>query len=75
MSCFIYILPTINIFLDIIIKLIIAALFPFILLAFKFYEPAELEILKSPAKIMEFVKGTFGGAKEVPVDSETMIEK
>ena len=71
----IYILPTTNIVFEIILKLILTAVFPFLLLPFKFYEKAELEILKSPSKIIDFAKGIFKGKNEIPVDPGTNIDQ
>ena len=75
LSAIAYFLPGTNLFYEIPLKLIIVAAFPFLLFPFKFYEKAELEILKSPAKILEFVKGIFKGSNEIPIDTETTVEK
>lgn len=69
----IYILPAMNILFEIIIKLTLVALFPIILFVFRFYEKAELDILLSPAKILDFIKGTIKGADKTVTDSEPIL--
>jgi len=69
----IYFLPTMNIALEILIKLVLVVLFPFILFVFRFYEKAELEIILSPAKILDFIKGIIKGADKTSIDSELLV--
>ncbi|MCX6169745.1 MAG: oligosaccharide flippase family protein [Ignavibacteriales bacterium] len=73
LSGIIYFLPAMSIPLGIIIKLVLVGLFPFLLFFFRFYEKAELEILLSPTKIIDFIKGTIKGADKSQADSETII--
>jgi len=75
LSSLIYFLPSTDLFVDIILKLILTVSFPFLLFTFKFYEKAELEILTSPSKMLDLAKGIFKGAKETPVDAGTNIEQ
>ncbi len=74
LSSIIYFMPDTNLFLSIIIKFFITAIFPFILLLFNFYEKAELEILKSPKKILEFVKGIFNQGSKDKTNIESNID-
>jgi O-antigen/teichoic acid export membrane protein len=73
LSGVIYFLPIVNIALGIIIKLVLVGLFPLLLFFFRFYEKAEIEVLSSPAKIIDFIKGTIKGADKSQADSNTMI--
>ena len=69
LSSLIYFLPSMNTILEIVLKLILVILFPFILFVFRFYEKAELEILLSPARILDFIKGIVKGADKTSTDS------
>ncbi len=69
----IYFLPAMNTLFEIVIKLLLVVLFPFILFVFRFYEKAELEIILSPVKILDFIKGTIKGADKTSTDSELLI--
>ncbi|MCL6097163.1 MAG: oligosaccharide flippase family protein [Bacteroidetes bacterium] len=69
----IYLLPAMNNILQIAVKLIITILFPVVLFLFKFYEKAELDILTSPSKIIDFIKGIIKGAAKPPTDTDAMI--
>jgi O-antigen/teichoic acid export membrane protein len=69
----IYLLPEMNLFLSFLVKIILVSFFPFILFFFKFYEKAELEILTSPKKMIDFLKGVFKGSGKEPVDPGTII--
>jgi O-antigen/teichoic acid export membrane protein len=69
----IYFLPAMNTLFEIIIKLLLVILFPFILFVFRFYEKAELDIILSPAKILDFVKGIINGADKESTDSGLLI--
>ena len=57
----IYFLPEMNNIALWSIKLFLTILFPFILFIFNFYEKAELNVLTSPARMIEFVKGIMKG--------------
>ncbi len=70
----IYLLPAMNNILQIAVKLIITILFPVVLFLFKFYEKAELDILTSPSKIIDFIKGIIKGAAKPPTDTDAMIQ-
>ncbi len=59
LASIIYLLPVMNLFLTIIVKLAIIISFPFIIYFFKFYEKAELDILLSRKKLVEFALGIF----------------
>lgn len=72
-SALAYFLHSFNHAFSILIKLVLIISFPFLLFFFKFYEKAELEILMSPARILDFIKGTIKGTDDAPVDSENMI--
>ncbi len=65
----IYILPAMNILFEIGIKLALVVLFPLVLFIFRFYEKAELDIILSPAKILDFIKGIMKGADKASTDS------
>jgi hypothetical protein len=67
-------MPNTNLFLSITIKLIVTAIFPFILYPFNFYEKAELEILRSPKKILEFAKGIFNQSSKGKTTIESDID-
>lgn len=69
----IYFLPTMNTVLLIIVKLLLVIIFPFVLYIFKFYEKAELEVLASPSKLFDFVKGIMKGTRNPTDDTDTMI--
>lgn len=69
----VYLLPAMNLVLRLITKLSLVIIFPFILFVFKFYEKAELEILTSPAKIIDFIKGIMKGTGKSPDDSSTIV--
>ncbi|MBA4406445.1 hypothetical protein C0389_04140 [bacterium] len=69
----IYFLPDMNTLLEIVIKLTLVVLFPFILFVFRFYETAELEIILSPTKILDFIKGIIKGADKTSIDSEPIL--
>ena len=75
LSSFIYFLPSMNSILAFMIKIIITLLFPFILFFFRFYEKRELEILLSPVKIIDFLKGIIRGSDKAPEDSENVIQR
>jgi O-antigen/teichoic acid export membrane protein len=64
-----YLLPEMSLVLRFSIKLILTALFPFILYIFNFYEKAELEIITSPARITDLIKGIVKGTGKQPLDS------
>ncbi len=66
LSAGIYLLPEMNNILQWSIKLLLTILFPFVLFIFNFYEKAELDILTSPARMMDFVKGILKGAGKSP---------
>ncbi|PKL82217.1 MAG: hypothetical protein CVV24_11240 [Ignavibacteriae bacterium HGW-Ignavibacteriae-3] len=69
----VYFLPAQDTILFFALKLMLVILFPVILFFFRFYEKAELAILLSPAKISEFIKGTFKGADEKSEDSGPIV--
>ncbi len=69
----IYFLPAMNTLFEIVIKLVLTALFPFILFVFRFYERAELDIILSPAKIIDLIKGIIKGADKTSIDSEPIL--
>ena len=69
----IYFLPHLNFVLAFLIKIIITISFPFILFFFRFYEKRELDILLSPVKMIDFVKGIIRGSDKAPEDSENII--
>lgn len=69
----VYLLPPMNIFLLLIIKLVLVIIFPFVLFIFKFYEKAELEILTSPAKMIDFIRGIMKGTGKSQGDTETIV--
>jgi len=73
LSSFIYFLPAMNFILAFLIKIIIAISFPFILFFFHFYEKRELDILLSPVKMIDFIKGIIRGSDKAPEDSENII--
>jgi O-antigen/teichoic acid export membrane protein len=70
----IYFLPAMNLFAGIILKLFIVISFPVILFFFRFYEKAELEILLSPSKLMDLIKGTLTGAGSGPANSGQILQ-
>jgi len=72
-SAVVYFLPSHGSFFTTLIKLILTAAFPFLLYLFRFYEGAELDILLSPKKITDFIKGTIKVNDKEPTDSEMMI--
>lgn len=72
-SAAIYFLPAMNTVLLIVVKSLLVIIFPFVLFIFKFYEKAELEVLTSPAKILDFVKGIMKGAGNQNDDTDAMI--
>lgn len=74
LSSIVYFMPNTNLFLSITIKLIVTAIFPFILYPFNFYEKAELEILRSPKKILEFAKGIFNQSSKGKTTIESDID-
>jgi hypothetical protein len=57
----IYFFPAMNVILAGSVKLLLVILYPVFLYFFNFYEKAELEILLSPAKLIEFAKGIVKG--------------
>jgi len=73
LSSFIYFLPSMNSLLTFSIKIIITLLFPFILFFFRFYEKQELDILLSPVKMKNFIKGIIRGSDKAPEDPENII--
>lgn len=73
LSSIIYFLPEMNSIFEIMIKFVLAAIFPLLLFFFKFYEHAELEILLSPAKIFDLIKQTLRGTKKTTDDTEISI--
>ena len=75
LCCPVYFLSISNRILDFGIKLILTGIFPFILIPFHFYEKAEMEILKSPAKMLSFAKGIFSGAEKAETSTITDIEQ
>ncbi|MBI1938248.1 MAG: oligosaccharide flippase family protein [Ignavibacteriales bacterium] len=74
LSSIIYFLPEMNSILEIMIKFVLAAIFPLLLFFFKFYERAELEILLSPVKIFDLIKQTLRGTKKTTDDTEINIK-
>lgn len=74
LSAAVYVMPFMNSFFVILIKLILTAIFPLVLFLFRFYEKAELEILMSPKKIIDFIKGTIKGSDKAPEDSGNIIQ-
>jgi O-antigen/teichoic acid export membrane protein len=75
LCCPVYFLSVSNKILEWGIKLLLTAIFPIILIPFGFYEKAELEILKSPAKMLSFVKGIFSGAEKSETSAISDIEQ
>jgi O-antigen/teichoic acid export membrane protein len=75
LCCPVYFLSVPNRFLDFGIKFILTGIFPFILIPFGFYEKAEMEILKSPAKMLSFAKGIFSGAEKAETSTISDIEQ
>ena len=75
LSSFIYFLPSMNYILAFLIKIIITISFPFVLYFFRFYEKRELDILLSPVKLIDFIKGIIRGSDKAPVDSENVIQR
>jgi O-antigen/teichoic acid export membrane protein len=73
LSGVIYFLPEMNRVFELIIKIVLVGLFPLLLFFFRFYEKAELEILLSPEKIKDFIKGIFKGSDRTKTDSGPMI--
>lgn len=71
----IYFLPSMNYILTLLIKIIITLSFPFILFFFRFYEKRELDILLSPVKMIDFIKGIIHGSDKAPEDSENIIQR
>ena len=69
----IYFLPQMNSVISFLIKIIITISFPFILFFFRFYEKRELDILLSPVKMINFIKGMVRGSDKAPEDSENII--
>ncbi len=65
----IYLLPEMNKIFLWSIKFLLTILFPLVLYIFNFYEKAELEILTSPARISDFIKGILKGAGKSSPDS------
>ena len=57
----IYFFPAMNVILAGSVKLLLVILYPVFLYFFNFYEKAELEILLSPAKLIDFAKGIVKG--------------
>jgi len=75
LSSFIYFLPSMNSILAFLIKIIITLSFPFILFFFRFYEKRELDILLSPVKLIDLIKGIIRGSDKAPDDSENIIQR
>lgn len=71
LAAVIYILPPMNFLIHLLIKLALVILFPFILFIFNFFEKSELDVLTSPAKIVEFIKGIFKGARRSADNPDT----
>ena len=69
----IYFLPQMNPVISFLIKIIITVSFPFILFFLRFYEKRELDILLSPVKMIDFIKGMIRGSDKAPEDSENII--
>lgn len=74
LSAVIYLLPEINIFFQITIKLILVLSFPFILYVFKFYEQSELKILTSAEQIFDFIKGILKGTQKTNYDQDDTLQ-
>ena len=75
LAAIVYFLPSMNLLFEIPLKLGVTIIFPIILVPFGFYEKAELEILKNPAKLADFIKGIIKGSEEIEVDPKTNIEQ
>ncbi len=73
LSAPVYFLPAMNPAFTIFIKIILIVFFPLLLFFFNFYEKAELDILMSPKKFVDFLKGTIKGAGKAPEDPGNII--
>jgi len=71
----IYFLPSMNSVLAFLIKICITILFPVVLFFLGFYEKRELEIILSPAKMIDFIKGIIRGSDKAPEDPENIIQR
>lgn len=74
LSSTVYIMQEMNLALQYALKIILVIAFPFILFMFKFYEKAELNVLNSPAKMIDFIKGIVRGTKDNSIDSNSLIQ-
>jgi hypothetical protein len=75
LSAAIYLLPSMNLFLQFAIKIVLVILFPVLLYLFDFYEQSELDILLNPAEMIDFIKGVIKGTKKPIPESEAHIQQ